>query len=116
MWHQGPSCLVMFSKVQLVPEQLGYLVTQPSSSYSLVSAIPHNCNTNRQFLFVTAFLTSVFILLHTCWGILFFDGIRKRDYFKLGVTLFSHMIASGVVSIISLYNCYIVMHLCFFIF
>ena len=50
------------------------------------------------FLCVTAFTTSVFILLHTCWGILFFDGVKQKDYFKLVVTLLSHMLASCVVS------------------
>lgn len=46
------------------------------------------------FLVVTALLTNCFILLHTCWGILFYDGLEKRCWIRLGSVLISHMLVS----------------------
>eukprot|EP00112_Aurelia_sp_Birch-Aquarium-sp1_P015766 Seg352.2 transcript_id=Seg352.2/GoldUCD/mRNA.D3Y31 product="Gamma-secretase subunit APH-1A" protein_id=Seg352.2/GoldUCD/D3Y31 len=48
----------------------------------------------KDFLVVTALLTNCFILLHTCWGILFYDGLEKRCWFRLTFVLLSHMLVA----------------------
>ena len=45
-----------------------------------------------------ALLTNCFILLHTCWGILFYDGLEKRCWFRLTFVLLSHMLVALLVS------------------
>ncbi|XP_065072364.1 gamma-secretase subunit APH-1B-like [Rhopilema esculentum] len=48
----------------------------------------------KDFLVVTALLTNCFVLLNTCWGILFYDGLEKRCWFRLTSVLLSHMLVS----------------------
>lgn len=49
---------------------------------------------SRDFFITSAFLTLCFILLHTFWGIIFFDGFRKQKYYQPVAVLFSHMLVS----------------------
>jgi len=46
----------------------------------------------------TAFLTLSFILLHTFWGIIYFDGCRRRRYYQPVIVIILHMALSCLVS------------------
>eukprot|EP00794_Sanderia_malayensis_P016805 gene16805-18501_t len=48
----------------------------------------------RNFLVVTALLTNCFVLLHTCWGILCYDGLEKKCWIRLSSVLISHLLVS----------------------
>lgn len=38
------------------------------------------------------------VLLHTFWGVIFFDACERRRYWCLGVVVASHLATSGLVS------------------
>lgn len=38
------------------------------------------------------------VLLHTFWGVIFFDACEKRRYGCLGLVVASHLLTSGLVS------------------
>lgn len=45
----------------------------------------------------TAFLTMALVLLHTFWGIIFFDACERRRTRGLGLVVGSHLLTSGLV-------------------
>lgn len=45
-----------------------------------------------------AFLTAAVILLHTFWGVVFFDACERRRYWALVLVVLSHLLTSGLVS------------------
>lgn len=45
-----------------------------------------------------AFLTAAIILLHTFWGVVFFDACERKRYWTLGLVVGSHLLISGLVS------------------
>ena len=50
---------------------------------------------------LSAFATNVLILLHICWGVLWFDGWEQRGlrgWVQIFMTFFSHMLVAGLVS------------------
>ncbi|KAF1470921.1 Gamma-secretase subunit APH-1A, partial [Eudyptula minor novaehollandiae] len=52
------------------------------------------------YYFITsAFLTMALVLLHTFWGVIFFDACEKRRYCCLGLVVASHLLTSGLVSL-----------------
>lgn len=52
------------------------------------------------FFLVSAFLSLAFILLHTFWGVIFFQSLDHKRYHLTGYVLISHLIVSCVVSLI----------------
>ncbi|NXW60286.1 APH1A secretase, partial [Eurystomus gularis] len=51
------------------------------------------------YYFITsAFLTMALVLLHTFWGVIFFDACEKHRYWCLGLVVASHLLTSGLVS------------------
>ncbi|NXM15444.1 APH1A secretase, partial [Ploceus nigricollis] len=51
------------------------------------------------YYFITsAFLTMALVLLHTFWGIIFFDACERRRAGGLGLVVGSHLLTSGLVS------------------
>ncbi|KAM8986406.1 gamma-secretase subunit APH-1A isoform 2-T2 [Ara ararauna] len=49
------------------------------------------------YYFITsAFLTMALVLLHTFWGIVFFDACERRRYWGLGLVVTSHLLTSGL--------------------
>lgn len=56
-----------------------------------------NCNI-YQSCFFSAFLTLSFILLHTFWGVIFFNGLDKKQYYMVALVVGSHMLLSCLVS------------------
>ncbi|KAK7098121.1 gamma-secretase subunit Aph-1-like [Littorina saxatilis] len=46
------------------------------------------------FFLASAFLTLCFILLHTFWGILFFNGLDKKRYWMIAYVVGTHMLVS----------------------
>ncbi|OPJ85655.1 gamma-secretase subunit APH-1A isoform X2 [Patagioenas fasciata] len=49
------------------------------------------------YYFITsAFLTMALVLLHTFWGVIFFDACEKRRYGCLGLVVASHLLTSGL--------------------
>lgn len=40
------------------------------------------------------------VLLHTFWGVIFFDACEKRRYWCLGLVVISHLVTSGLVSLV----------------
>ena len=40
----------------------------------------------------------VFIFLHICWGVLWFDAFEKKSYIKGAIVLVSHIAAAFLVS------------------
>lgn len=50
---------------------------------------------DSQYFFVSsAVLTLCFILLHTFWGVIFFDAWDQKKYYMIGVVVASHMLVS----------------------
>lgn len=98
----------MVSGVQLVANRhlmayvagLGYGII--SGAFSLINVLADSTgpgtmgiNGNSSLFFITsAFLTLCFILLHTTWGVIFFNGIEKRKYFQPILVVFMHMLVS----------------------
>ncbi|XP_061231301.1 gamma-secretase subunit APH-1A isoform X2 [Neopsephotus bourkii] len=49
------------------------------------------------YYFITsAFITMALVLLHTFWGIVFFDACERRRYWGLGLVVTSHLLTSGL--------------------
>ncbi|XP_043818336.1 gamma-secretase subunit APH-1A isoform X3 [Dromiciops gliroides] len=48
------------------------------------------------YFLTSAFLTAAIILLHTFWGIVFFDACERRRYWALGLVIGSHLLTSGL--------------------
>ena len=65
---------------------------------SLKPSLTRRIGINGIDLLVSALLTNCSILLHTCWGILFYDGLEKRCWIRLSSVLLSHMLVSLLVS------------------
>lgn len=51
---------------------------------------------SQHFFITSAFLTLCFILLHTFWGILYFDGFHRQRYYQPAAVLISHLLVSGL--------------------
>lgn len=49
---------------------------------------------SKYFFVATAFLTLSFILLHTFWGVIFFHGLDKKQYYMVALVVGSHMLLS----------------------
>lgn len=49
---------------------------------------------SKYFFVATAFLTLSFILLHTFWGVIFFNGLDKKQYYMVALVVGSHMLLS----------------------
>ncbi|XP_054421289.1 gamma-secretase subunit APH-1B isoform X2 [Pteronotus mesoamericanus] len=65
-------------------------------------------------LLAYAFMTLVIILLHMFWGIVFFDGCEKKNWYALLVVLLTHLLVSALTFIsphyaISLVSAYVIM-------
>ncbi|XP_028362409.1 gamma-secretase subunit APH-1B isoform X2 [Phyllostomus discolor] len=65
-------------------------------------------------LLAYAFMTLVIILLHMFWGIVFFDGCEKKNWYTLLVVLLTHLLVSALTFIsphyaISLVSAYVIM-------
>lgn len=45
-----------------------------------------------------AFMTLALTLLHTFWGVVFFDGCEKSRWWVIGVVVALHLLVSGLVS------------------
>ncbi|XP_031553805.1 gamma-secretase subunit Aph-1-like [Actinia tenebrosa] len=49
----------------------------------------------QNFLIVSAFLTSCFVLLNTFWGVILFESFdKKKRWLNLGIVVFSHLFVS----------------------
>ena len=48
-------------------------------------------------LYIAAFLTLCFILHHTFWGVLFFNGLDKKRYWMVAYVVLTHMFVSCLV-------------------
>ncbi|NXL53506.1 APH1A secretase, partial [Podilymbus podiceps] len=49
------------------------------------------------YYFITsAFLTMALVLLHTFWGVIFFDACEKHRHWCLGLVVASHLLTSGL--------------------
>ncbi|XP_002167184.2 gamma-secretase subunit Aph-1 [Hydra vulgaris] len=55
---------------------------------------------NNHFVIVSAFLTNCFVLLHTCWGILFFDAMDAKKWKTVLFVCTSHL----AISLLTLLN------------
>ncbi|KAL4225370.1 Notch receptor processing [Mactra antiquata] len=49
---------------------------------------------SKYFFLASAFLTLCFVLLHTFWGIIFFNAFDKKRYVYVAVVVASHMLVS----------------------
>ena len=66
---------------------------EPTAAGRRRAALPHATH-----LPPAAFLTAAIILLHTFWGVVFFDACERRRYWALGLVVGSHLLTSGLVS------------------
>ncbi|XP_037006998.2 gamma-secretase subunit APH-1B isoform X2 [Artibeus jamaicensis] len=65
-------------------------------------------------LLAYAFMTLVIILLHMFWGIVFFDGCEKKNWYTLLVVLLTHLLVSALTFVsphyaVSLVSAYVIM-------
>lgn len=51
---------------------------------------------SQHFVVISAFLTNCIILLHTFWGVIFFDGLDKKKWLYVGTVVISHLTISGL--------------------
>ncbi|XP_025114964.1 gamma-secretase subunit Aph-1-like [Pomacea canaliculata] len=49
---------------------------------------------SQYFFLASAFLTMCFILLHTFWGVIFFNGLDKGSYWMVAYVFGTHMLVS----------------------
>ncbi|XP_052802420.1 gamma-secretase subunit Aph-1-like isoform X2 [Mya arenaria] len=49
---------------------------------------------SRYFFIASAFLTLCIILLHTFWGVIFFNALDTKQYINLAIVVASHMLVS----------------------
>jgi len=55
---------------------------------------------SSNFFIVSAFLTLAFVILHTAWGVIFFQALDEKNFYLVSYVVSSHL----VVSCISLLN------------
>ncbi|XP_023613614.1 gamma-secretase subunit APH-1B isoform X2 [Myotis lucifugus] len=65
-------------------------------------------------LLAYAFMTQVIILLHMFWGIIFFDGCEKKNWYPLLAVILTHLLVSALTFLnpqyeISLVSAYMIM-------
>ncbi|CAO2599224.1 Gamma-secretase subunit APH-1A [Lemmus lemmus] len=48
------------------------------------------------YFLTSAFLTAAIILLHTFWGVVFFDACERKRYWAVGLVVGSHLLTSGL--------------------
>lgn len=48
------------------------------------------------FFLNSAFMTQVIILLHMFWGIIFFDGCEKKNWYPLLAVILTHLLVSAL--------------------
>uniref|UniRef100_A0A6I8NK79 Gamma-secretase subunit APH-1 n=1 Tax=Ornithorhynchus anatinus TaxID=9258 RepID=A0A6I8NK79_ORNAN len=48
------------------------------------------------YFLTSAFLTTALVLLHTFWGVVFFDACERHRYWALGLVVTSHLLTSGL--------------------
>lgn len=51
---------------------------------------------NGNFVIISAFLTNCMVLLHTFWGIIFFEGLDYKKWINVAAVFFSHLLVSGL--------------------
>uniref|UniRef100_G1PYB6 Gamma-secretase subunit APH-1 n=1 Tax=Myotis lucifugus TaxID=59463 RepID=G1PYB6_MYOLU len=66
------------------------------------------------FFLNSAFMTQVIILLHMFWGIIFFDGCEKKNWYPLLAVILTHLLVSALTFLnpqyeISLVSAYMIM-------
>ncbi|XP_070277505.1 gamma-secretase subunit APH-1B isoform X1 [Myotis yumanensis] len=66
------------------------------------------------FFLNSAFMTQVIILLHMFWGIIFFDGCEKKNWYLLLAVILTHLLVSALTFLnpqyeISLVSAYMIM-------
>ena len=82
--------------------------------------MPHNCVcvTDSELFVLTAFGANVMIILHICWGVVYFDGWEMlhrmgfsvfnrhtiHGYFNIVLVVASHLTVSLLVSLAELYR------------
>lgn len=49
---------------------------------------------SKYFFLASAFLTACFVLLHTFWGVIFFNALDKKQYVHVVLVASSHMLVS----------------------
>jgi len=51
---------------------------------------------NEHFVVTSAFLTNCFILLHTFWGVIFFNGLDGKKWLSVGAVVACHLLVSSL--------------------
>ena len=51
---------------------------------------------NQHFVVTSAFLTNCFILLHTFWGVVFFNGLDHKKWSSVAAVVACHMLVSSL--------------------
>lgn len=60
---------------------------------------------NEMFFLTSAVITLCFVLLHTLWGVIFFNALDTGNKLQLGYVFFSHLLASSL-TLINRYQIY----------
>uniref|UniRef100_A0A8C8YL56 Gamma-secretase subunit APH-1 n=1 Tax=Prolemur simus TaxID=1328070 RepID=A0A8C8YL56_PROSS len=93
--------------------RFAYYKLLKKASEGLKSVSPGDTAPSMQLL-AYAFMTLVIILLHVFWGIVFFDGCEKKNWYILLIVLLTHLLVSAQTFIsphygINLVSAYIIM-------
>ncbi|KAK2160660.1 hypothetical protein LSH36_128g02062 [Paralvinella palmiformis] len=104
VWREeaGGSTSALVNNKSLIAYVSGFGFGVISGAFSLVNVLADmtgpgtiGLHGNPQNFFITsAVLTLCFILLHTCWGVVFFNGLEKKRYYQVVIVLLSHMLIS----------------------
>ncbi|XP_003382482.1 PREDICTED: gamma-secretase subunit Aph-1b-like [Amphimedon queenslandica] len=69
-----------------------------------VASGPGTVRSNQYFVTVSAFSTQVMIILHICWGVIFFAGLESKNWLYIFAVPISHMFISCLSLLINLAN------------
>lgn len=50
----------------------------------------------EMFFITSAAISLCFILLHTFWGVIFFNALDNKNYFNIALVVVSHLLVSGI--------------------
>jgi anterior pharynx defective protein 1 len=105
VWREestGSGTLSLASNTSLMAYVSGFGFGVISAAFSLINVLADMTGPgtvgiygqSSQFFITSAFLTLCFVLLHTFWGIIYFDGCRQGRYYQPFVVLALHMCLS----------------------
>jgi len=104
VWQEeaGGGAVSLVSNKALMAYVAGFGFGAISGTFSLVNVLADMTGpgtvgilgNSLHFFITSSLLTLCFVLLHTVWGIIYFDGMRRKRFYQPVTVLLSHMTVS----------------------